>query len=84
MQLPGYIFLFYSPKAIVYFQFLPAVAALGSYGAVNLETENVKLKSCKSCKSCLKKRLKPIQPIKQIKPIKLQRILYLFRVFRAD
>jgi hypothetical protein len=39
-----YNFYFYSPEAIVYFQFLPAVAALSSYGAVNLETENVKFK----------------------------------------
>jgi hypothetical protein len=38
-----------SPKAIVYFQFLPAVAVLRSYGAVNLETENGKLKSYESC-----------------------------------
>ena len=33
-----------SPEAIGYFQFLPAVATFSSYGAVNLETENVKLK----------------------------------------
>jgi hypothetical protein len=33
----------------VYFQLLPAVATLSSYGAVKLETENGKLKSCESC-----------------------------------
>jgi hypothetical protein len=37
-----FTFHFYTPEAIVYFQFHPAVAALGSYGAVNLETENKK------------------------------------------